>query len=94
MGSSPILLEAAYYKYLIDHESRYWDVPISLDVASLGAPEGLRYRLGVYHSAGSPMECMDNEDTRKVPLGALSGMRIQAGASMEKSGSLEGRVKS
>ncbi|KAG0625143.1 hypothetical protein M758_2G031100 [Ceratodon purpureus] len=82
-----ILLEATHHECLIDRESRYWDVPqtVSLDVASSGAREGLRYRLGVHHSAGAPMECMDDENARRVPLGALPGMRIQAGASTEKS---------
>lgn len=82
-----IRLEGAYHECLIDRESRYWEVPqtVSLDVASLGAPGGLRYRLGVYHSAGAPTECTDDENARKVPLEALPGMRIQAAASMEKS---------
>jgi hypothetical protein len=62
---------------------------VSLDVASLGAaPGGLRYRLGVHHSTGAPMECFGDENARKAPLGALPGMRLQAGASMEKSVSL------
>lgn len=86
-----LLLEAAYHECLIDRESRYWDVPqtVSLDVASLGAaPGGLRYRLGVHHSTGAPTECFGDENARKAPLEALPGMRIQAGASMEKSVSL------
>lgn len=80
-------MEAAYHECFIDRESRYWDVPqtVSADLASRGAPGGLRYRLGVHHSAGAPVECGGQENARQFPLGALPGLRIQAASSMEKS---------
>lgn len=82
-----ILLESAYHERYVDRESGYWDVPqtVSLDMASRGAPGGLRYRLGVHHSAGAPQRCGGDDRARKVPSGGLPGLRFQAGASMEKS---------
>lgn len=82
-----ILLEGAYHECYVDRDSGCWEVPqtISADVASRGALGGLRYRLGVHHSAGAPLRSGGDETAQKSPLGTLPGLRIQAGASMEKS---------
>lgn len=79
-------MKGSFHECYLDREARYWDVPqaLSVDVASQGAPGGLRYRLGVHHSAGVPVECGSEERARKIPLGALPGMRVQAAASLEK----------
>ena len=81
-----ILLEAAYHECFLDRESGYWEVPqtVSADVASRGALGGLRYRVGVHHSAGTPLRCVE-EAVLKVPQGTLPGLRIQAAVSLEKS---------
>lgn len=82
-----ILTEAAFHECYVDRHARYWEVPqaLSVDVASNGARGGLRYRLGVHHSAGVPLECGREDTAHSIPLGALPGTQIQAGASLEKS---------
>lgn len=90
LDQQKIVAEAAYHERYVDRESRYWDVPhtVSFDFASLGAPGGFRYRLGVHHSAGSPLECGGTRpevNAGEPPVKALPGLRLQAAASVEKS---------
>eukprot|EP00897_Mesotaenium_endlicherianum_P009851 jgi/Mesen1/8895/ME000535S08204 len=70
-------VEAALHERCVDREGRYWDVPqsLSLDLLSLGAPGGLRYRLG---------GCDKTIDVKAVPFGALPGTRAQAALSLER----------
>ncbi|KAL2650334.1 hypothetical protein R1flu_018462 [Riccia fluitans] len=82
------ILESAWHEHFVDREARYWEVPqvTTLDVASVGSTSGLRYRLGLHHSAGTPVECpkMDGSILGGVPAGATPGLRAQAALSMER----------
>ncbi|KAL3702148.1 hypothetical protein R1sor_020170 [Riccia sorocarpa] len=83
-----IILESAWHEHFVDREARYWEVPqvTTLDVASVGTTSGLRYRLGLHHSAGTPVECpkMDGSVLGGVPAGATPGLRAQAAMSVER----------
>ncbi|CAM6087507.1 unnamed protein product [Calypogeia fissa] len=83
------ILESAYRGHFVDREARYWEVPhvTTLDLASVGPKRGgLRYRVGLHHSSGDPVECPkdDSSTLGEIPLGARPGIRAQGAFSLEK----------
>lgn len=79
-------LEAAWHECCVDREACYWDVPqtLSLDLSSHGARGGLRYRVGVHRTSGSPVRCEQSSVVKVVPRGAEPGTRAQAAITVEK----------
>eukprot|EP00850_Spirogloea_muscicola_P007199 SM000036S13243 [mRNA] locus=s36:87267:89266:+ [translate_table: standard] len=82
-----VTVEAAWHERCVNREARYWDVPrvVALDLASMGAPLGFRYRLGVLRSSGVPQASESLQEAAvAVPWGALPGTRAQAALSVER----------
>ena len=78
-------MEAGWPELYIDHNGKYWEVPlsISLDCTSLISDSGLRYRFGVQKNGGYP-QAVDTSPG-EVPLALMPGLCAKAAFSFEKS---------
>ncbi|GBG69050.1 hypothetical protein CBR_g3748 [Chara braunii] len=81
-----LTLETAFHERCVDREAHYWDVPraVSLDLASVRAPAGIRYRVGVHKISEAVQSCDKSRSAKPVPQGALPGTRAQAAMSIER----------
>jgi len=84
LSDHDLTVEAAWPQLFVDHKGRYWDVPesISVDLASLAARPGLRYRFGMHKNNGSPQAT--NATDSDTPLSLLPGLCAKAAVTYDK----------
>ncbi|XP_039685225.1 protein TRIGALACTOSYLDIACYLGLYCEROL 4, chloroplastic isoform X2 [Medicago truncatula] len=84
LSDHDLTVEAAWPQLFVDHKGRYWDVPesISVDLASLVARRGLRYRFGMHKNNGSPQAT--NATDSDTPLSLLPGLCAKASVTYDK----------
>ncbi|XP_027908418.1 protein TRIGALACTOSYLDIACYLGLYCEROL 4, chloroplastic [Vigna unguiculata] len=79
-----LTVEVALPQLFLDHKGKYWDVPVSLsvDLASLLSPSGLRWRVGLHKNGGNPQQV--NATDGNPPLSLQPGLCLKGATSYEK----------
>jgi len=79
-----LTVEVAWPQLFLDHKGKYWDVPesLSVDLASLLSPSGLRWRVGLHKNGGNPQQV--NATDGNPPLSLQPGLCLKGATSYEK----------